>query len=179
MAVVIDLDPLGRRFQTKDLGHAGEELGLGRTLRHASAQGFAGVGGGVLDQFCLLAALGAVDLDLAAGFFRQGLGQQGLVRQVMADQDQLGARLVVIELAHEGVQYLAVLVMTVDAREIGAVAPVLAGAEEEDLHAGLTALREQGEDIGLLQGFGIDHLFGGDGGQSPDAVAKAGGGFEL
>ena len=37
----------------------------------------------------------------------------------------------------------------------------------------------QGEDVGLLQGLGIDHLFGGDGGQRPDAVPQPGRGLEL
>ena len=44
----------------------------------------------------------------------------------------------------------ASLVGLVDAREVGAVAPVLAGAEEEHLDAGLAALGVQGEDVGLV-----------------------------
>ena len=38
-----------------------------------------------------------------------------------------------------------------DPREVGAVAPVLAGAEEEHLDAGLAALGVHGEDVGLGQ----------------------------
>jgi hypothetical protein len=63
--------------------------------------------------------------------------------------------------------------------EVGAVAPVLAGPEEEHLHAGLAALDVQGHDVGLVHGLGIDLAFLGHGGQGADAVAQAGGALEL
>ena len=66
-----------------------------------------------------------------------------------------------------------------DAREVGLVAPVLAGPEEEHLHAGLAALGVEGEDVGLLQRLGIDRLLLADRGQGPDAVAQARGALEL
>ena len=97
----------------------------------------------------------------------------------MADQHQPRDRLVVVELADEGGHDRRVGVALVDAREVGAVAPVLAGAEEEHLHAGLAALGAEGEDVGLLHRLGIDLGVLGDRGQGADAVAQPRGLFEL
>ena len=76
----------------------------------------------------------------------------------MRQQDELRHRLVVIELRQEGAEDLAGLERSVGAREIGAVAPVLAGAEEEHLDADLAALLGETEDIRLLDRLGIDAL---------------------
>ena len=60
-------------------------------------------------------------------------------------------------------------------REIGAVAPVLAGAEEEHLDAGLPAFLVGGEHVGFLDAFRIDRLVGRDVRQRPQPVAELGG----
>ncbi len=61
----------------------------------------------------------------------------------------------------------------------GAIAPVLTGAEEEDLHAGLPALLVQGDHVRLFNAIGIDVLLARDGGDGADAVAQLGGGLEI
>ena len=60
-------------------------------------------------------------------------------------------------------------------REVGAVAPVLAGAEEEHLNARLPAVLVGGEHVGFLDALGIDGLVGGDVSQRPEPVAVFGG----
>ena len=179
VGVVVGLDPLGRGVQAEGLGDAGQELRLGRAFRHFPAERLARIGDGVVDELALLAALGPVDLDLAAALEREGLGEQGAVGGVDVGEDQLGDRPVVVELADEGAHDVGVLIRLVDAGEVGAVAPVLAGAEEEHLDAGLAALGEEGEDVGLLEGRGVDHRLLGDAGQRADAVAQARGALEL
>ena len=65
------------------------------------------------------------------------------------------------------------------AREVGAVAEVLAGAQEEDLDADLPAFGMRREDVGLVDRRQADRLVRGDVGQGADAVAQDGGALEL
>ena len=76
----------------------------------------------------------------------------------MRQQDQARNRLVVIELGQEGAEDLGRLGGAVGLGIIGAVAPVLAGAEEEHLDAGLAALLEETEDIRLVHRLRVDAL---------------------
>ena len=84
--------------------------------------------------------------------------QQLLLLHAVRKQDRPRARLVVVELREEGAQHLRRLQRRVGLREIGAVAPVLAGAEEEHLDADLPALLMDGEDVGLLDALRVDAL---------------------
>ena len=68
------------------------------------------------------------------------------------------ARLVVVELREERAQHLARPERAVGLGEIGAVAPVLAGAEEEHLDADEAAVLMHGEHVGLLDAARIDAL---------------------
>src|SRR3546814_665443 len=61
------------------------------------------------------------------------------------------------------------------AREVGAVAVVAPGAEEEHLDADLSALLLRGDDVGVVDALDIDVLMGLDLGQRADAVAEHGG----
>ena len=63
--------------------------------------------------------------------------------------------------------------------KVRAVAPVLAGAEEEHLNAGFTALAEGGEDIGLGKGGRVDALMGLYLVHRADAVAQTGCALEI
>ena len=76
----------------------------------------------------------------------------------MGQEDELRHRLVVVELGEERPEHLRHVEIPVGAGEVGAVAPVLAGAEEEDLDAGGAALLVGGEDVGFLEGVRIDPL---------------------
>ncbi len=127
----------------------------------------------MLGQAALLAALRHGNLHLAAGPLGQRLGDEAAFGRLMGQQDQMGRRLVVIELGEERAQHLARLERLVGAGEIGPVAPVLAGAEEEHLDGELAPLLGEAEDIGLLDALGIDALLGGDEAHRGDAVAVA------
>jgi hypothetical protein len=127
----------------------------------------------------LLAAHRADDLDLAVGLHREGLFQQLQLVRADIGQDQARDRLVLVELAQEGGQNLGIRVALVHAREIGAAAPVLTGAVEEDLDAGLAAVGVQGEDVALGHAVGADGVLHRYGRQGADAVAHAGGLFEV
>jgi hypothetical protein len=59
-------------------------------------------------------------------------------------------------------------------RVVGAVAVVPAGPVEEDLDADLPAILVQGNDIGILDGGGVDPLLGGDMGDRLEPVAEHG-----
>ena len=145
--------------------------GLGQTAR----QGLARVAHGVLDDADLGAALRHADLAFALGLAGERLLQQLLVGERVAEQDRARHRLVVVELGDEALQHLLDPERAVGAREIGAVAPVLTRAEEEDLDAGVPALLVGGEHVGLLDALGVDGLVGSDVRQRPQAVAILGG----
>src|SRR5262249_28794742 len=101
------------------------------------------------------------------------------------DQDQPRSRLVVVELRQEGAEHLTRTERAVGLREIGAVAPVLPGAEEEHLHAEEAALLMHGEHVRLLNAARIDALMRLHGRERGKAVAvdrgalvvQRGGGF--
>src|SRR2546430_17252728 len=76
----------------------------------------------------------------------------------MGNEDAAWARLVVVELRQEGAQNLPRTQRAVGLREIGAVAPVLAGAEEEHLHAKEAAVLMYGKHVGLLDAARVDAL---------------------
>ena len=77
------------------------------------------------------------------------------------------------------VQHLVQLHRAVGARKIGAVAPVLAAAEEEHLHAALPALLIDGEHVRLLDAVRIDALHRLHMGERRQPVAIAGGALEF
>ena len=65
------------------------------------------------------------------------------------------------------------------AREIGAVAPILSGAEEEDLDTGMAAFAVQGEQVGLVEGGRVHALRRLDMAHRLQPVAQPGGGLEV
>jgi hypothetical protein len=97
----------------------------------------------------------------------------------VGQEDQARRRLVVVELGEEGLHHLARLGARAGARVVVAVAPVLVGADEEDLHAGLPALHVQRDHIGLGHPRRVDALRRLHLRQRPDAVAQRGGALEL
>jgi hypothetical protein len=89
----------------------------------------------------------------------------------MREQDQPWRRLVVVELCEEGGQHFLRREGLFRAREIGAVAPVLAGAEEEHFDAGIAALLVDGEHVGFFHRARVDALLRLDRRQRRKAVA--------
>ena len=179
VAVVVDLDAARRLFETEDLSHAFEELALRGAFREAAAKRLARIGQRVVDEFPLLATARHADGDLAAGANGEGFGEQAAARHVMAEKDHAGRGTILIELGEEGIEHLIERQFLVMAGEIGAVAPVLSGAEEEDLHAGLAAFRPGREDIRLRHSLRVDALMGLDLREGADAVAIDRGALEI
>ena len=129
----------------------------------------------MLDHAGLGAALRHPDFDAALGLGGQRIGQQLPARHLVRQQDEARHRLVVVELGDEAFQHLVDGKCAIGPGEVGAVAPVLAGAEEEHLHARLPAVLMGGEYVGLLDALGIDGLVGGDVRERPEAIAIFGG----
>ena len=131
------------------------------------------------DQFLLFAAPWGCDFDLEAGLDRQRIGHQLGFLDRVRQQDELWRRLVVVELREERGQHLFGREGFLRARKIGAVAPVLPGAEEEDLDAGIAALLMDGEHVGFLDRARIDALLRLDRRQRGETVAVKRCGFEF
>ena len=85
----------------------------------------------------------------------------------------------IIELADEGLQDLGGIHIGPDAGVVIPVAPVLIGADEEDLHTGLAAFHMQRDDVGLIHPLRIDALGGLNLRQRLDPVAERSGAFKL
>ena len=173
MRVVIDFNTPRRLRQAEDPRHASKQFGLRGGFGELAAHGFARIGDRMLDQRLFLSALRHGDLDPVSGMRRQRLFEKRLLFDVMREKDQGWNRLVIIELRQERAQHFPHRQRLVGARKIGPVAPVLAGAEEEHLNAGLPALLRQAEDIGLLDPLRLDTLFRGDEAHRLDPVAVA------
>src|SRR6202023_2657602 len=98
------------------------------------------------------------DLDPEARLDRQRIGHQPAFLDFVRQQDEFWRRLVVVELRQERGQHLLGGERSLRARKIRAVAPVLPGAKEEHLDAGISALLMDGEYVGLLDRAWINAL---------------------
>jgi len=90
----------------------------------------------------------------------------------VAEKHQLGRRAVFVELADEGFEDFGVSEARIGLGAIGVVAPVLVGAEEEDLDAELSCFVCDGEDVGLLDAAGDDIALALDEGEGAEAIAQ-------
>ena len=133
----------------------------------------------MIDKTGFGAARGHADFDLAFGFERQRFCQHLAAWYIVRKQDQARHRLVVIELRDETIEHVFDSKGPVGLRIVGAIAPVLAGAEEEHLNAGLPAVLMGCEHIGFFDAFRVDRLIGGHVRQRPQAVAEFCGLLEL
>ena len=114
----------------------------------------------MIDEVLPLPALGHAHLDFVAALRAQSVRQQLVLLNDMGDQDAGRNRLVVVELSEKGAQNLFGGERAVGAREIGAIAPVLAGPEEEHFNATKAAGLMHGKDVRLLDHAWIDSLMG-------------------
>ena len=179
VAVVVHLDPSRRAVEAEGLRHPFEQPALGGAFRKATRQRLARVRQRVVDELALGAAGGPGEVDPAAGAHRERLDQYRAFRRQVAHQHRGRRDLVGVELAEEGLHHLDRAEFRRMGREVGAVAEVLAGAEEEHLDAGLVRLLVCRDDVGIAEIGDVDVLMGLDLGQRMDAVAEGGGGFEL
>ena len=97
----------------------------------------------------------------------------------MAEQDELGRRAVFVELRDEGFEHFGVGEAGVGLGAVGVVAPVLVGAEEEDLDAELAGFVRDGEDVGFLDAARGDIALALDEGERGEAIAQQGGALEV
>ena len=148
--VVVDLDAAWRLVETEEFGDALEQRLLRRAFGELAAERLAGIVEGVVDEVALFAALRDLDIDAAAEPRGQRFLEHGAVGRLVAEQHELGRLPVLVELAHEGFEHFGVGEARIGLGAIGVVAPVLVGAEEEDLDAELAGLVRDGEDVGLL-----------------------------
>ena len=179
VAVVVDLDPLRRMRQPKRGDHRLQQPSLGRGIGELAAERLARIGQRVRDQFLLFAAPRRGDFHLESGLDRERIGQQFGFFDLVRQQDEFRRRFVVVELREERGQHLFRSKRFLRARKIGAVAPVLSGAKEEHLDAGISALLMDGEHVGFLHGARIDALLRLDRRERGEAVAVKRRGFEL
>src|SRR5262249_51553262 len=135
-----------------------QQLALRRALGELPRQRLARIGERVVDELLLLAALRDGDLDLVTALGAQRLGEQRAFLDVAGDEDAARARLVVVELREKGAQHLAGRKRAIGLGEIGAITPVLSGAEEEHLNAIEAPGLMHGEYVGLLDPARIDAL---------------------
>src|SRR5262249_22608541 len=112
----------------------------------------------MVDEILLLAATRHQNLDLAAALDRERLCEQGTIRNVMRDEHAARRRLVVVELREKRAEHLAGAERSVGLGKIRAVAPVLAGAEEEHLDAVEPAVLVRREHVRLLDAARVDAL---------------------
>ena len=125
---------------------------------HAPRQCLARIVHGLIQRILLVATLGLANLDFVSGREGQGAFQKFAFGDIVAGEDQAGRLPRLVELADEGGHDFRVFVGAVDAREVGAVAPVLPGAEEEHLDTGIAAFLMDREHVGFFQRARIDAL---------------------
>ena len=179
MAVVIDLDPLrhfGQLEEVRDLTH---DLGLGAALRQPPVQRLDRIARRLLDEALAIAALRHRYFHLAARRLAEGFGDEIGLGQHAIDQDRPRRRHLFIELREEGGQDLLFRQTLGMGREEGAVRPVLPAADEESLDRHLPRLAGHGEDIGVLQPFGVDRLAALNEGRRAQPVAQHGRPLEI
>ena len=179
MAVVVNFDAPRRTVQIEDPGHPFQQLALRSAFRHAPTESFAGIVAGMFNGLAPPAAPRAGHADPASGFYRQGIGNQGLVGQGMAQQDSFRRLFVGIELAEKGFQHFRRFLFPGMGWKIGPVAEIATAADEKDLNAGLSAVLMGGYDVGGVDFLEINVLVHLDAGQGPDAVAELGRQFEF
>src|SRR5580692_1720397 len=101
-----------------------------------------------------------------------------MIVDVVRNQNQARARFVVIELGKKRAENFLGRDRPICLGKIGAIAPVLSGAEEKHLDAGETALLMERKNIGFLDPAWIDALMRLDRRQRGQAVAIDGGPLE-
>ncbi|QTK78991.1 hypothetical protein AT6N2_C1210 [Agrobacterium tumefaciens] len=179
VGVIVNLDAARHIGKVERLRHAFQQPRLRRGFRQLAAMRLAGIGQNMVGNVLFLAALGHIDRHLVPGLFAEGSRQEFLFFDRLRQQDLLRHRFVIVELRQKRVEDFRAGQGGIGLRKIGAVAPVLAGAEKEHLNAGDTAFVMNGEDIRFFDTSGIDALMALDMRKGSQAVAIDGGALEI
>src|SRR5262245_57465986 len=150
MTIVIDLDAAWNARQREGLGQGNKQFMLRGGVGKLARQGFARIGQCVVHQFLALAASRHRNFYLALALGGERLRQQVTLLEVMRHKDAARRRLVVVELREKSAKHFVGPDRTVCFRKIGTIAPVLPGAEKENLDARETAGLMHGKYVGLL-----------------------------
>ena len=170
----------GGSSRPKQFGDALEQGALRGAFGELAAERLAGIVEGVIDEVALFAALGAARCrrgEPARVVSASSISACSV--ELVAEEHEARRGAVLVELADEGLEHFGLGERGVGARAEGVVAPVLEGAEEEDLHAELAAFLVDGEDVGLLDGLGGDVALALDQRQRREAIAEQGGALEI
>ena len=149
------------------------QLLLAGALGELARQGLARVAHGGVDKVLLFAALRNADCDPMTGAGAQDLAERAGARSGVTEQHEPRGGAFEIELREERIEHFFGRELPIGPREIGAVAPVLIGAEEERLDAELPGFLADGEHVRLRDRTGVDGLFALDRGEGGNAVAQA------
>src|SRR5690606_11360289 len=179
MRVVVDLDAARHAVEPKGFGKALEETRLGRGLRQPTAERFTRILHCVIRQILLLATLRDGDKDPTLGLRRECVCKHRLVLDCVRKQNHSRYRLIIVELGDEGAKHFARLQRGISFREVGAVTPVLPGAEEEDLDAVLSAFLMDGENVSFFDRLRVDALVRLYVRERGETIAIDGGAFEI
>ena len=137
VGIVVNFGAPDRMIDAERRAERGDELLLARGFRELARQRFARVAHRGVDEILLFAAPRRADRDAMASARAQDLAQSLGARNRVAQQHEAGRRPFEVELGEKGVEHLLQAQRPVGAGKIGAVAPVLVGAEEEHLDAEL------------------------------------------
>src|SRR5262249_17053421 len=119
---------------------------------------FAGIGQRMLDEVFFFAPQRYSDFDFVADLGAQRFRQQLAIGDRMGNQNKSRRRPIIVKLREESRKDFPGSERTVGLWKIGAIAPALPGAKEENLHAGEPALLMHGKNVGLLDAAWIDTL---------------------
>ena len=132
--VVVDFDPLWRLFEIEGFCNFFQEPRLAGAFGELPAQRLGCVAAGLFHQTPFIAALRRAYFNLAVGFQCQCVTDQASIARRVIGQDKLRRRSFIIELNQKGGQNFGFAFAFFMARKMNARAPILAGADEEDLH---------------------------------------------
>ncbi len=159
MAVVVNLDSRRRGIEFEDLRQFPQQLTLRRRFGAAALDGFLGIALRLFHQLPCRPALGVAQADLAPGLHAERQRQQFRFRQCPIEQQLARRRQLLVQLGEEALEHFGLIHAFGVAGEEAAVAPVLAAADEEDLHAHGAAIGGHGDHVGFAGGaFGVDGL---------------------
>ena len=158
VGVIIHLDPLRHFLKAKCLCQALQKLTLRLRLRHFPRKAFACVAHRTVHDLSLLTPLRHNQLNFSAKLLRQSVRHQVLIQKTMTEQDLTWRIFGVVELTHERFQDFGLVDISRQTRIIILVAPILIGANEENLHTGLPPLHVQPDHIRLGHPTWIDPL---------------------